>query len=115
MLTGKTHHIMANFFHSDTYTEFFISETNEVWVFGDRPANITEETPHQFVARDSSWGDGTEQEMELPITDGHGNREWVTGRFYVGEPCELRGTIAGDKIAQFYAFNDINPEYSEVD
>lgn len=94
---------MKNFFQSEQYTEFF-TESGEVWVFGDTPENITENTPHQFVARDPSWGDGSEKTSKLPITDGHGNREWVNGKIYVGGKHELIGTTAEKNIAKFYKF-----------
>lgn len=97
---------MANFFqNADAYTEFFVPQTNEVWVFGDRPENITAATPHIFVTRNPSWGDGTELEMELPITDGHGTREMAIGKVYVGSPSELVGTTAGANVVSFWVFN----------
>ena len=96
---------MKNFFQNDQYTEFFNPETNEVWVFGDTPENITKETPHQYVGKDPSWGDGSEEEMELPVTDGHGIREMQKGRVYVGEKFELIGTAAENNVAKFYNFN----------
>lgn len=95
---------MKNFFQSEQYTEFY-TEQGDVWVFGNTPDNIDESTPHQFVARDNSWGDGTEHKIELPVTDGHGTREWVTGRVYVGVKHELIGTTAEEKIRKFYNFN----------
>jgi len=94
---------MKNFFESDQYTEFCVG--NEIWAFGNTPENITEETPHRFVGRDNTWGDGTEEEMELPITDGHGTREYVSGRVYVGAKHELCGTTAEEKISRFNTFN----------
>ena len=96
---------MKKFFNSDEYTEFFIPETNEIWVFGDAPENISENTPHQFVGKDPHWGDGTEETVELPITDGHGTREYVTGRVYVASPGELSGTTAETQISKFWKFN----------
>lgn len=94
---------MKQFFQSEKYTEFY-TKNGEVWVFGDTPENINENTPHQFVARDNSWGDGSEKTAKLPITDGHGTREWVNGKIYVGEKHELIGTTAEEKIRNFYNF-----------
>lgn len=95
---------MKNFFKSEQYTELF-TENSEIWVFGDTPENINENTPRQFVSRDNSWGDGTEQEMELPVTDGHGTTEWVKGKIYIGEKHELLGTTAETNICRFFNFN----------
>ena len=101
----KKKNAMKKFFNSDEYTEFFVPETNEIWVFGDTPENITESTPHQFVGKAPHWGDGTEETAELPITDGHGTREYVTGRVYVASPGELSGTTAESQISKFWKFN----------
>lgn len=95
---------MKDFFQNDQYTEFY-TENGEVWVFGDTPDNITEETPHQFVDRDNHWGDGTEVAGTLPVTDGHGRREWVEGKIYIGEKYEIAGTTAEKKISEFYNCN----------
>lgn len=97
---------MKNFFQSEAaYTEFFNPSTGELWVFGDKPENITEDTPHQFVGVAVAWGDGTENKMSLPVTDHHGQREYQTGFFYIGSPSELVDTVAAEKIAHFYNFN----------
>ena len=95
-----------NFFQNrETYTEFFNPETSEVWVFGDILENITEQTPCMFVAVDPTWGSGDEDEMPLPVVDGHGNIEYVKGRVYQGSPGELDGTTARKAIEKFYTFN----------
>jgi len=96
---------MKDFFQNKSYTEFFNPNTAEIWVFGDTPENISENTPHQFVAVDPNWGDGTETEMELPVTDGHGQRELQTGRVYVGQNYEILGTTAEKQISEFWKFN----------
>lgn len=97
---------MKNFFQNpDTYTEFLNTKTGEVWVFGDAVEKITEQTPCMFVGADPRWGNGDEQEAILPVIDGHGNVEYVSGRVYEGTPGELEGTTAEKNISKFYTFN----------
>lgn len=96
---------MKNFFDSDYYTEFWNPDTNEIWVFGDKLENITEKTPHQYVDRIVGWGDGSEATVELPVTDGHGQREMQKGKVYVGMDFELVGTTAEQQVRRFYNLN----------
>jgi len=96
---------MNNFFNSDRYTEFFNPETNEIWVFGDEPGNITEKTTCLFVGKDPHWNTNSLPESELPVIDGHGNSELQSGVVYVGEKSELCGTTAENMISKFYNFN----------
>lgn len=58
-----------------------------------------------FVGVDPTWGNGDEQEAILPVIDGHGNIEYVSGRVYESTPVELEGTTAEKTIAKFYIFN----------
>jgi len=96
---------MNNFFQSDTCTTFWNPNTCELWIFGDAAERITEKTPHIFVDRVTQWGDGSEEETELPVTDGHGNREWQTGKIYECDPAENNGTTAESAIKKFWNYN----------
>lgn len=97
---------MKNFFQSNQCTEFYNPTTNELWVFGDKPENITELTPHIFVSRTTEWGDGSEKKIELPVTDGHGQRENQEGLIFVSSPDDLLGTTAETAIRRFWIFNN---------
>lgn len=96
---------MKNFFKDEFATEFFVPDTNEIWVFGAEVNEIDLNTPHIFVGRDPHWAHDGKMTAYLPITDGHGNREYVSGFFCTPFAYELAGTTAETAISKFWNFN----------
>ena len=47
---------MKSFFKSNIYTEAMVIDTDDIWVYGDTAANITENTPRAWVGTRSYDG-----------------------------------------------------------
>jgi hypothetical protein len=93
-----------NFFLSPYYTEFFLTEAEECWIYGDQVDNIDENTPRLCLGAYDEEVSGLTIETTLPITDGHGGVEFVTGFPFEGLSVDL-GCFRADKISQWYNCN----------
>jgi hypothetical protein len=95
-----------NFFNSEFFTEFFIPETSEVWLYGDRFEAINESTPRIYLGTSNYWDTSQLQFVALPTTDGHGGVETKNGYIYEGKASDLIGTTHEHLIhSGFYNFN----------
>jgi hypothetical protein len=94
-----------NFFDSEFYTEFFIPETLEVWLYGDHRKAITEDTPRICLGTSNHWDTSGLFFVSLPITDGHGTVEYKEGYIYEEYANECIGTTHEHLISEWYTFN----------
>jgi hypothetical protein len=94
-----------DFFPRITYTEFFIPETSEVWIYGDRYDAINENTPRMCIGSSKPWDTSALEFVSLPITDGHGGVEPKSGYIWEGMAKELSITDYERKISEWYNFN----------
>jgi hypothetical protein len=92
-----------NFFNGKRATEFR-DINDDVWIFGDKLENIDLSTNHLYICKDVTRYDG-DIKTNLPITDGHGTREWIQGEACEIETWEILGTAAEQKIKELYICN----------